>query len=118
MKLKSLVSFRKKVSMKLQKRLSSEQIEQVVQLLGDEFELDGHVRQMMRKTLTAYDGTNAERFEFILDHPGVARWRLKPDTRDNPLGLRVGYHGFSHSDTPPARQEELNQLVAAIVSGE
>lgn len=95
--------------------LNPAQVEAVVELLGNEFELDETLRELVRRMVTAYDGTG--HFEFILDCPASARWRLKPDTREHPLGLRVGYHGYTQADQPPPRHERLNAELHAIVSG-
>lgn len=99
-----------------QTELTVGQIEKIVGFLGDEFDLDESVRDMMRNTLANHTGKSGG-FEFVLDYPMIAKWRLKPDNREHNLGLRVGYHGYSGSDRQNERQNKLNERLDAIVAG-
>jgi hypothetical protein len=93
------------------------QYQQMVELLAEEFDWgdDGITKQSLLNVLTRRDGEFDNTFEYILDYPSMAQFRLRWHKED---GFRVAYYPFSSINYQrEARAERLTQRLQEIQNG-
>lgn len=87
--------------------------EQVTEFLAKEFEWDQHTSDLLFRTLSNWDDKRTSHFEFILDDPMAAAFRLKWERSE---GLRVAYYPTIPPGNPEreARAQRLTQQLRSL----
>ena len=100
--------FRNKVK---QKAIREGKYRQIVALLSEEFDWDDVVEESAITVLMARDGKFDQSFEYIVDQPMMAQFRLKWADGH----LRVAYYPFSSINwEKEARAERLTERIREI----
>ena len=86
---------------------------EIIALLSREFFWDDMIEQACMKTLVSHDGKFDESFEFIVDNPSMAQFRLKWGD-----GFRLSYYPFSRiSDEKEQLAERITEKIRKIENG-
>jgi hypothetical protein len=92
------------------------QYQQIVDLLSREFDWADHVEECAIRVLTKRDGEFDNTFEFIIDEPSIAQYRLRWYKGDG--FFRVAYYPFSRiNDEKQARADRLTEQIREIQNG-
>lgn len=86
--------------------------QEIVDLLSREFDWQEHVELCAIRVLSARDEEFDNTFEFIIDEPALAQYRLRWHKED---GFRVCYYPFSRiNDEKEARAKQLTEQIREI----
>ncbi|MGP4027338.1 hypothetical protein [Actinomadura sp. 3N407] len=94
----------------------SQYADTVVEILSGEFAdlaADPAVARVLHRKIAEYVAGPAAGFEWIVDWPSVANWRLKPD-QERPGRLRLACYKQTPSDTDRALEEKVNARLATL----
>lgn len=95
--------------MRLRRPRTYPHVNELADYLADEFDHDTTTTEVVRNILNRLVDDIPDTFELIVDPPGAANWRLKPDRNNGRWALRMACYRYTPTRDDQARVDRINE---------